>query len=98
MRNCYSILIQKTNNSWLEWDDFSTASKNLSSSALRVYIFLCAEENLKVIRYSPKILQEELGISESSSHRAFKELVEKGYLSKDCDSFYIFHRAVKKNT
>ena len=90
MENNYSIVIRKNRLKWLEWSEFTKACKNLTSSALKVYIFLCAEEDDSEVIYSPKKLQEDLGISTSSSHRAFSELREKGYLKEKGKNYYFF--------
>lgn len=91
MTNRYSILIKKSEDDWLTWLYFTEASKALSGAAFKVYIYLYAGGSDDIIYYSPKRLQDDMGISNSSAHRAFNELVTNHYLTATKkENFYIF--------
>ena len=67
------------------------ASRSLTGAAFKVYVYLTMMGTQYDFKYSPKKLVEELGVSLSSVHNAFTELVAKKFLKERYENHYIFN-------
>ena len=85
-------MIRIDNDNFLtRYGDIMEASRNLSGAAFKLYIYLLQEENNTEISFRPVWLKELLGLSINSIHSAFSQLLERDYLEKKSDGFFIFH-------
>ena len=64
-------------------DEWQEAARELSDSAFKLYLYLGANNNGFKIALSQKAVQDAIGLSKSSYHRAVDELIERGYLISD---------------
>ena len=73
-------------------EDNKKARKLLNGAAYKLYnilYFECAG----IVPFSPQYIQDNYGLSKSSTHRAFTELQEKGYIVHAEENHYIFYSA-----
>ena len=71
-------------------DNITAAMNNLSHTGFKVYIYLLFNKDQFVVAYSPEYIHKLIGICNESARRAFKELIEKGYIDKN-DKGYDFY-------
>ena len=76
---------RNTNNPYNTYNQsaIEQASRDLSHSALKLYIYLGKFRNLEGIYLSRQDVLHTMGLSDKSYFSAFKELKEKGYLTQD---------------
>ena len=77
-----------------EWQE---ACKVLSPAAFKLYLYLASNANGFKLALSQVAVENAIGISKSSYHRAVKELEEKGYLIHKSGNAFIFYCASPKN-
>lgn len=73
-------------------EDNKKARKLLNGAAYKLYNILYFECT-GIIPFSPQYIQDNYGLSKSSTHRAFTELQEKGYIVHAEENHYIFYSA-----
>lgn len=71
-------------------DNISSAMKNLSHTAFKVYIYLLFHKDQFSVAYSPEYIHKMSGICNESARRAFKELIEKGYIVQGEKNFSFY--------
>jgi DNA-binding MarR family transcriptional regulator len=64
-------------------NNLTTAMKQLSGTAFKVYIYLASNQDGFTLGYSPQDISNETGISKDSARKALKEFEEKGFLFAD---------------
>ena len=77
-----------------EWQE---ASKVLSPAAFKLYLYLASNASGFRLALSQVAVENAIGISKSTYHRAVKELEEKRYLQLDCGNTYFFQCSSPKN-
>ena len=78
-------------------DNIFDAMQDLSGeAAIKVYIYLCSNQNSFNLDFSPKHCAMACGISENSARNATKQLIEKGYLVQDSKNHYQFSESPQK--
>lgn len=78
-------------------DNIFDAMQELSGeAAIKVYIYLCSNQNNFNLDFSPKHCAMACGISENSARNATKQLIEKGYLVQDSKNHYQFSESPQK--
>lgn len=70
------------------------ACRSLTGSGFKLYIYLNTFVNEEDL-FSPRACQQDTGLSISSIHRAFKELIDKNYLIKVKERTFEFSRGKK---
>ena len=73
-------------------DDLKKARALLNGASFKIYTIFYFECS-GLIPFSPQYIQDNFGISKSSTHRAFAELQEKGYIVHAEENHYIFYSA-----
>lgn len=74
--------------------DIEKAAKELNGTAFKVYMYFCGMSEGFECEYSPKHIQKAYGVSEDSARDAIKELRTHGFLTKESDNVYVFHRNI----
>ena len=77
-----------------EWQE---ASRVLSPAAFKLYLYLASNASGFKLALSQVAVENAVGISKSSYHRAVKELEEKRYLQLDRGNTYFFQCSSPKN-
>ena len=80
-------------------NDFYNAYKNLNATACCLYLYLVANQNGYCFAYSPKALENQLGMPRSTAGDQWDKLVEKGYLvpRKEGSNTFDFYDKPKKD-
>ena len=78
-------------------DVLEAAASNLKQSGFKVYLYLACNKNGFRLAFSPADIHKKYNISEESIRMGFKELVEKGYLtrSETQKNLYVFHEVAQ---
>lgn len=76
--------LQIGNNEWM------TAAQDLTRNTFLLYLYLASNNNGFIFALSQKTVQDALGMSKASYHRAVDELSEKGYLYCEHGNTYTF--------
>ena len=77
-------------------DNISAASIALSHTGFKVYIYLLFNKDQFRIAFSPEHIHQVMGICNESARRAFKELLEKGYIEQNDKSFSFYEYPQRK--
>ena len=72
-------------------DEWQAAAKNLSAATFKVYLYLASNANGFDLALSPQAIEEQIGVSKSSYHRAIKELTDNGYITNFQGNIYNFY-------
>ncbi len=75
-------------------EDNKKANLMLSNMAYRLWVDICLNKHGYAFALSPIVMCARTGISESSYHRAVKELKSKGYLEQVKGNVYKFHMSL----
>lgn len=75
-------------------DDNQKANLMLSNMAYRLWVEICLNQHGYAFALSPKLISERTGMSESSYHRAVKELKHKGFMERVKGNVYKFHMSL----
>lgn len=77
----------------LDWDKLILVTSDLNGNEFKVWLYCMKWSGKDKFFYSPATLDKEFNISESTAQRAFKTLVDKGYLEAKGDNItdFIFH-------
>lgn len=79
-------------------DNLFGAMQELSGeAAIKLYIYLAANQNGFNLNFSPKHFALECGMSENNARAAAKQLMEKNYLVQDDTNHYKFYEVPKKS-
>lgn len=76
-------------------DNLLSAMKDLSHTAFKVYIYLLFNKDGYSVAYSPEYIRKQASICKETARKAFKELVEKGYI-EETDRGLNFYEYPKK--
>ena len=71
------------------------ASKKLNWAAYALYTFLMANADGYEIDFSPQYIENTYGMNRGTSHKALKELEEKGFMKKIGENKYLFYEVVE---
>lgn len=66
----------------LAWKDYCKASRDLTASGLKLYMYLAKNKDQYEFYFSPKDYCTTFGLSDKSYRNAKKELIKKGYLKE----------------
>ena len=77
-------------------DNISAACSALSHTAFKVYIYLLFSKDQFKIAFSPEHIHQITGICNESARRAFRELLEKGYIEQNEKSFDFYEYPRRK--
>ena len=61
-------------------DNLFTAMKELSHTAFKVYIYLLFNKDGYSVAYSPEYIHKQANICKETARKAFRELIDKGYI------------------
>ena len=77
----------------LSWEKLYPVLQELSGNELKVWLYCYKWANNGFVWYSPAVLNQDFGLSESTSQRAFKKLETLGYITHDPSksNLYDFH-------
>lgn len=71
-------------------DEWQRAARDLSGSALKLYLYLAGNKDGYDLALSQKAVENATGLSKNTYHRAVEELETKGYLSCTKGNVYAF--------
>ena len=70
--------------------EWQAAYKSLTPSAFALYLYLASNNNGYSLALSRRAVEDAIGLSKNTYHRAIDELVEKNYLVHQFGNEYIF--------
>ena len=71
--------------------NWMAAARNLSASALKLYMYFASNKNGFSLALSPKAIENQIGMARSTYCDQFKILLEKGYLVHAGGNTYEFY-------
>lgn len=81
-------------------ENWYAASRDLGAYGLQLYLFFVGNEDNFKCYFSPAAIQNLLGMSRSTYHRHFNDLIQKGYLvqRKDSNTYDFYEVSQNHNT
>ena len=64
-------------------DNLLSAMKDLSHTTFKVYIYLLFNKDNYSVAYSPEYIHKQANICKETARKAFRELIEKGYIDQN---------------
>lgn len=75
----------------IDIDDWQEASKVLSPTAFKIYLYLASNADGYKLALSPKAIDLALNIKKTAYYSAISQLIETGYLEESHGNTLIFH-------
>lgn len=77
----------------VNYEDIRQAARDLTLNGLKLYLYMCENKDKFTYGFSTKDWSENYGVRASSITDAWKQLVDKGYLTLQdgCRSKFVFH-------
>lgn len=92
--NFYTITAERRNNEIpyiiINIADLERAMTTLSGNGFKLFMYLYRIQWGKIWQLSPEDVKQKTGMSQNGYHKAFAELVEKGYLIKTSKRKVVF--------
>lgn len=92
--NFYTITAERRNNEIpyivINMADLERAMTMLSGNGFKLFMYLYRVQWGKMWQLSPEDVKQKTGMSQNGYHKAFSELVEKGYLIKTSKRKVVF--------
>lgn len=71
-------------------DEWQEAARVLSGSAFKLYLYMAGNKDGFDMALSQKAVEDAIGLSKNTYHRAVEELQEKGYMTRKQGNIYAF--------
>ena len=78
-------------------DNLLSAMKDLTHTTFKIYVYLIFHKDGYSIAYSPEYIHKQANVCKETARKAFKELIEKGYIIETSKGFE-FYEYPKYNT